>query len=70
MKYNDVPAWDYGKLFQAFSPEVQVKCYKVSKASELDALMSDGAFQNQTLPQVRGFTCKTFQAGYRILTSL
>jgi len=52
MKYNDVPAWDYGKLFEAFSPDLQVNGYKVSKASELDKLMSDEGFQNATIPQV------------------
>ncbi len=53
-KYNDVPAWDYGPLFKAFSAGVEgVKTFKTSKAAELDKLLSDKAFQTATTPQVR-----------------
>lgn len=53
-KYNDVPDWDYGTLFKAFSPEVNdAKSFKVDKAADLDALLSSEEFQNNKAPQVR-----------------
>lgn len=52
--YNDVPMWDYGAIFQAMSPETKVKSFKVDKAVDLDALLSDGDFQNAKYPQVSG----------------
>lgn len=51
--YNDVPLWDYSRLFRAFSPETNVKTFKVSNAAELDGLLSDREFQTATYPQVR-----------------
>lgn len=50
--YNDVPMWDYGALFRAMSPEVKVGTYKVSKAAEMDELLSSDEFQNTTQPLV------------------
>jgi pyruvate decarboxylase len=52
-EYNDVPMWDYSALFRAFSPETKVKTFQVSKAADLDSLLSDKAFQTATYPQVR-----------------
>ncbi|KAL2284738.1 hypothetical protein FJTKL_08817 [Diaporthe vaccinii] len=49
--YNDVPMWDYGAIFQAMSPETKIKSFKVDKAVDLDALLSDENFQNATYPQ-------------------
>ena len=50
--YNDVPIRDYDSLFQAFSPEVAVNTFKVSKAAELDAVLADEKVQTATFPQV------------------
>lgn len=50
--YNDVPMWDYGAIFQAMSPETKIKSFKVDKAVDLDALLSDEDFQTATYPQV------------------
>lgn len=44
--------WDYGALFRAMSPEVKVGTYKVSKAAEMDELLSSDEFQNTTQPLV------------------
>lgn len=52
--YNDVPMWDYGAIFKAMSPETKVKSFKVDKAVDLDALLSDEDFQNATYPQASG----------------
>lgn len=49
--YNDVPMWDYGAIFQAMSPETKARSFKVDKAVDLDALLSDGDFQNAKYPQ-------------------
>lgn len=49
--YNDVPTWGYGTIFQAMSPETKTKSYKIDKAKDLDALLSDKEFQNATYPQ-------------------
>ncbi|KAK5998051.1 Pyruvate decarboxylase [Cladobotryum mycophilum] len=50
-EYNDIPMWDYGSLFQAFSPLSGTKSFKVRTAAELDALLSDERFQTATTPQ-------------------
>lgn len=56
--YNDVPMWDYGAIFQAMSPETKIKSFKVDKAVDLDALLSDEDFQTAKYPQVSGIhTC-------------
>ncbi|KAK7713907.1 Pyruvate decarboxylase 1 [Diaporthe eres] len=52
--YNDVPMWDYGAIFQAMSPETRIKSFKVDKAADLDALLSDENFQTATYPQASG----------------
>lgn len=52
--YNDVPMWDYGAIFQAMSPETKAKSFKVDKAVDLDALLSDEGFQNATYPRASG----------------
>lgn len=49
--YNDVPMWDYGTIFQAMSPETKTKSFKVDKAADLDALLSNEEFQSATYPQ-------------------
>ncbi|KAL6900557.1 thiamine diphosphate-binding protein [Trichoderma evansii] len=49
--YNDVPSWDYGRLFKSFSPEVSTNTFKVRTAAELDRILSDDGFQNATNPQ-------------------
>jgi pyruvate decarboxylase len=50
--YNDVPLWEYSAMLKAFGPGVESKSYKISKSAELDALMSDEAFNNSPFTQV------------------
>lgn len=57
-KYNDIPDWNYGALFKAFSSGVRdVQTFKVAKATVLDALFSSDELQNATGPQVRQPCC-------------
>lgn len=51
-KYNDVPGWDYGTMFQAFSPHVQTKAFKMTTGKELDKLLDDPSFRSAKHPQV------------------
>ncbi|RMZ88603.1 hypothetical protein DV736_g4161, partial [Chaetothyriales sp. CBS 134916] len=61
--YNDVPMWDYGALFKAFSPgEKDIKTFKVQTAAELDSLLSDKAFNTATHPQCVDMVMDTFDA--------
>lgn len=50
--YNEVPGWDYGELFKAFSPRVPAKAFKITTGLELDKLLDDATFQSATYPQV------------------
>lgn len=50
--YNDVPMWDYGGLFKAFAPGINVKTFKAHTGTELDAILADSDFQSATYPQV------------------
>jgi hypothetical protein len=48
--------WDYTALFKAFAPDAAPKTYKVSKAAELDKLLSDPEVGSSTVPVVRSRT--------------
>lgn len=52
-KYNEVPSWDYRAIFQALAPEVDVKSFRIETGEQLDSLLSDEAFKNASIPQVR-----------------
>jgi TPP-dependent 2-oxoacid decarboxylase len=54
--YNDVPLWNYGGLYKAFAPHVDLKTYEVRTAAEFEKLLSDKAFSEATEPQVSWHT--------------
>ncbi|KAH8689125.1 thiamine diphosphate-binding protein [Talaromyces proteolyticus] len=53
--YNDVPAWDYGKIFSGLAPNSGARGYKVTSRKEFDALLNDPDVQNATYPQAIDF---------------
>jgi pyruvate decarboxylase len=56
-RYNDIPMWDYGKMFKACNPcNADIRTFKGEKAAGLDALMSDEEFNLATYPQVDNLT--------------
>ncbi|QKX55636.1 uncharacterized protein TRUGW13939_02733 [Talaromyces rugulosus] len=53
--YNDVPDWDYGKIFSGMAPNSGARGYKITKRHDMDALLDDPEVQNATYPQVIDF---------------